>query len=36
VKFFTIAEAFGGWQEASRTHFAGGALFDQVYKPAGK
>lgn len=36
VKLFTIADAFGGWQAASKTHFAGGAIFDQIYKPAGK
>jgi sulfate transport system substrate-binding protein len=36
VKLVTIAEAFGGWQAASTTHFAGGAIFDQIYKPAGK
>jgi sulfate transport system substrate-binding protein len=36
VKLYTIADAFGGWQAASKTHFAGGAIFDQIYKPAGK
>ena len=36
VKLFTIADAFGGWQAASKQHFAGGAIFDQIYKPAGK
>jgi sulfate/thiosulfate transport system substrate-binding protein len=36
VKLFTIADAFGGWQAASTTHFAGGAIFDQIYKPVGK
>ncbi len=28
---FTIDEAFGGWQKASKTHFADGANFDQIY-----
>jgi sulfate transport system substrate-binding protein len=36
VRLFTIDEAFGGWQAVSRTHFAGGAIFDQIYKPAGR
>jgi sulfate transport system substrate-binding protein len=34
VNLFTIAEAFGGWQAASRTHFVNGAIFDNIYKPA--
>ena len=34
MKLFTIADAFGGWQAASKTHFAGGAIFDQIYQPA--
>jgi len=33
VKLFTIDEAFGGWQKAQSTHFADGAVFDQIYKP---
>jgi sulfate transport system substrate-binding protein len=24
---------FGGWQEAQKTHFADGGVFDQIYKP---
>ncbi|MEO5740863.1 MAG: sulfate ABC transporter substrate-binding protein [Vicinamibacterales bacterium] len=36
VKLFTIDEAFGGWQNAQKTHFADGGLFDQIYKPGGK
>ncbi|NMG65387.1 sulfate ABC transporter substrate-binding protein [Azoarcus indigens] len=28
---FTIDEAFGGWQKASKTHFGDGANFDQIY-----
>jgi sulfate/thiosulfate-binding protein len=33
VKLFTIDEAFGGWQQAHRTHFADGGTFDQIYRP---
>jgi sulfate/thiosulfate-binding protein len=33
VNLFTIGEAFGGWQKASKTHFADGGTFDQIYKP---
>jgi sulfate/thiosulfate-binding protein len=33
VKLFTIDHAFGGWQAASKAHFAGGATFDQIYQP---
>jgi sulfate/thiosulfate transport system substrate-binding protein len=29
----TVDEAFGGWQKAHATHFADGALFDQIYQP---
>lgn len=31
VKLFTIDELFGGWQRAQKTHFADGAVFDQIY-----
>jgi sulfate/thiosulfate transport system substrate-binding protein len=31
VKLFTIDEVFGGWQKAHTTHFAEGAIFDQIY-----
>jgi sulfate/thiosulfate-binding protein len=34
VELFTIDEAFGGWQQAQRTHFADGGTFDQIYQPA--
>jgi sulfate transport system substrate-binding protein len=30
VKLVTIAEAFGGWQKAQKTHFADGGIFDQI------
>ncbi len=33
VKLFTIDEAFGGWTKANQTHFAGRAIFDQIYQP---
>ena len=36
VKLFTIADAFGGWQAASKAHFASGAIFDQIYQPGAK
>jgi sulfate transport system substrate-binding protein len=34
VTLFTINDAFGGWQNASKTHFADGGTFDQIYKPS--
>ena len=33
IKLFTIGEVFGDWQKAQATHFADGALFDQIYQP---
>ena len=30
LQLFTIDEAFGGWAQAHRTHFAEGAVFDQL------
>jgi sulfate/thiosulfate-binding protein len=33
VTLFTIDEVFGGWKKANATHFADGALFDQIYQP---
>lgn len=33
VKLFTIDEAFGGWQNAQKAHFADRATFDQIYRP---
>jgi sulfate/thiosulfate transport system substrate-binding protein len=29
----TVDEVFGGWKKAHATHFADGALFDQIYQP---
>lgn len=31
VKLFTVDEVFGGWQKASREHFADGASFDRIH-----
>jgi sulfate transport system substrate-binding protein len=33
LKLFTVDQVFGGWQKAQATHFADGALFDQIYQP---
>jgi sulfate/thiosulfate transport system substrate-binding protein len=33
VRLFTLAEVFGSWQNAQRTHFADGGVFDQIYRP---
>ncbi|MBU3724957.1 MAG: sulfate ABC transporter substrate-binding protein [Burkholderiaceae bacterium] len=30
IKLFTIDEVFGGWQNAQKTHFADGGIFDQI------
>jgi len=34
LKLFTIDEVFGGWQNAQKTHFADGGVFDQIYAPS--
>lgn len=31
VNLFAIAEAFGGWNKASRQHFADGGTFERIY-----
>lgn len=31
LNLFTIGEAFGGWEAASKVHFVDGANFDQMY-----
>src|SRR5687767_9185636 len=36
VELFTIDQAFGGWQNAQKTHFADGGTFDKIYRPGGK
>jgi sulfate transport system substrate-binding protein len=33
LRLISVDEAFGGWQNAHRTHFADGAIFDQIYQP---
>jgi sulfate transport system substrate-binding protein len=32
IQFFTVNEVFGSWTNAQKTHFADGALFDQIYE----
>jgi sulfate/thiosulfate transport system substrate-binding protein len=36
VQLFTINDAFGGWQKASKAHFQDGGTFDQIYQPGKK
>jgi sulfate/thiosulfate-binding protein len=36
LKLFTIDDAFGGWLDANKTHFADRAIFDQIYQPGEK
>ncbi len=31
LNLFTISDVFGGWQNAQKTHFADGGIFDQIY-----
>jgi sulfate transport system substrate-binding protein len=33
VKLVNIDEEFGGWQQAQKTHFADGGVFDQIFQP---
>nr|WP_308424572.1 sulfate ABC transporter substrate-binding protein [Iodidimonas muriae] len=33
LKLFTVDEEFGGWQNAQKTHFLDGGVFDQIYTP---
>jgi len=33
IPLFTIDQIFGGWSKAQATHFADGAIFDQIYRP---
>lgn len=33
IDLFTVKDVFGGWQNAQKTHFADGGVFDQIYKP---
>ncbi len=36
VTLFTIDQVFGGWQQAQKTHFADGGVFDQIFQPGRK
>ena len=33
INLVTVDQVFGGWKKAHETHFADGALFDQIYQP---
>jgi len=33
LRLVTVDEVFGDWKKAHATHFADGALFDQIYQP---
>jgi len=33
IKVISVDDGFGGWQKAHATHFADGAIFDQIYQP---
>ncbi len=32
LKLFTVAEVFGGWQNAQKTHFSDRGVFDEIYQ----
>ena len=32
IKLLSVDEAFGGWDEAQKVHFADGGYFDQIYQ----
>jgi sulfate/thiosulfate-binding protein len=36
IELFTLAGELGDWEQVHRVHFADGALFDQLYDPAGR
>jgi sulfate/thiosulfate-binding protein len=36
VNLVTIDDAFGGWRNAQKAHFADGGVFDQIYVPGAK
>jgi sulfate/thiosulfate-binding protein len=36
LRFATIDRDFGGWPNATKTHFADGGTFDQIYRPTGQ
>jgi sulfate/thiosulfate transport system substrate-binding protein len=31
LTLFTVSDVFGGWQNAQKTHFSDGGIFDQIY-----
>ena len=33
LELFTVNDIAGGWQQALKTHFADGGIFDQIYQP---
>ena len=33
LELVTVDEAFGGWTDAQKKHFADGGIFDEIYKP---
>jgi sulfate transport system substrate-binding protein len=33
IKLTTLNEDFGDWQQAQKTHFADGGVFDKIYQP---
>lgn len=32
IALFSVNDTFGGWSKAQKTHFADGAIFDQIYQ----
>jgi sulfate/thiosulfate-binding protein len=34
LKLITVDDVFGGWQNAQKTFFADGGVFDQIYQPS--
>lgn len=32
IKLLTVDEVFGGWNQAQKTHFADGGIFDKIYE----
>jgi len=32
IELMTI-DQFGGWEQAQKTHFSDGGIFDQIYRP---
>src|SRR6185503_256311 len=36
IELFTVDDLFGGWQQAQKTHFADGGVFDQLFTEAGR